>query len=200
MGPLEPPAERPRLSPEQAKQVHELYVQEAGELHRYACSLLGSGACGPTDLVQTTFREAIVAWENVSQYAPNERRKWLRRVLKNKAIDDWRKRAVVDLTSAVPEAGPQPANPGELAELSIALAHCWAEIGRMPPVRQIVAFLLWNECWTTACVADHLGVTPSTVRGHLREARRQLRASVGHLVPFIDDEEDDAGEETAHES
>lgn len=183
----------PRLSREQARQVHELFVQEADDLYRYACSFW-AGGCGSEDLVQTTFHEVIRAWETVGQYAPDERRRWLRRVLKNKAIDDWRKRCVVDLAAVVPEPGPQPAGPGELAELSIALANCWTEIGQMPPVRQLVAFLTWNELWTTERVADHLGVAPSTVRGHLRQARRQLRASVGHLVPFIDEEEDDEAE------
>jgi RNA polymerase sigma-70 factor (ECF subfamily) len=197
VGSLKPPLGRPRLSREQSEEVQELYVQEARDLYRYACSLPLAGGCRPEDLVQTTFHEAILGWEKVSQYALDERRKWLRRVLKNKAIDDWRKNCAVDLTGAVPEPGPQPAGPSELAELSIALENCWTEIKQMPPVRQKVAFLVWNEFWTTERIADHLGVAPSTVRGHLREARRQLRSSVGHLVPFFDEEEDDKGREPA---
>jgi RNA polymerase sigma-70 factor (ECF subfamily) len=110
-------------------------------------------------------------------------------VLKNKAIDDWRKRRVLNLAAVVPEPGPPVAGPAELAELSIALANCWREIKRMPLTRQVVAFLIWNEGWSTARVAEHLSIAPSTARGHLREARRQLRSSIGHMVPFIEDEE-----------
>jgi RNA polymerase sigma-70 factor (ECF subfamily) len=39
-------------------------------------------------------------------------------------------------------------------------------------------------------VARYLGLADSTVRGHLREARQQLRTAVGHLVSFIDDKEE----------
>jgi RNA polymerase sigma-70 factor, ECF subfamily len=65
-------------------------------------------------------------------------------------------------------------------------------------MRQLVAFLIWKEHWPAERVANQLGIAPSTVRGHLREARRQLRAIVGHLVPFVDDEEDSQGD--THES
>jgi RNA polymerase sigma-70 factor (ECF subfamily) len=57
-------------------------------------------------------------------------------------------------------------------------------------MRRTVASLVWGKSWTPKRVAGHLGVAPSTVRGHLREARKQLRASVGHLVSFIDDEQE----------
>ena len=76
------------------------------------------------------------------------------------------------------------------AEFAIALARCWREIDQMPPIRRTVVSLVWGESWTPRRVAEHLGVASSTVRGHLWEARKQLRAMVGHLVPFIDDEEE----------
>lgn len=149
--------------------MQELFVREAAELNAYARSLPGTTACTAEDLVQTAFHEAIFAWSTVGRYAPDEQRRWLRRVLRNKAIDDWRRHRrvdVVDLATAVLEPGPPATAAGELAELSITLASCWAEIRRMPLVRQRVAFLVWGE------------------------ARKQLRSSLGHLV--IGDE-DDAG-------
>jgi RNA polymerase sigma-70 factor (ECF subfamily) len=176
--------------------VRELFIREATELSAYARSLPGTVACTAEDLVQTAFHEAIFAWRTVGPYAPDEQRRWLRRVLKNKAIDDYRKHRrvdVVDLATAAPEPGPPAVAASELAELSLTLANCWAEIRRMPPVRQQVAFLAWDEDWTTAQIAAHLGLSASTVRGHLYEARKQLRSSLGRLV--IGDEDDDARSE-----
>lgn len=181
---------RPTLSKGQLEEVEDFYRREARDLHKYACSISPGRAAEAWDLVQTTFCEAIRAWWKVGQYGPDERRKWLRRVLRNKAVDLWRKQNVVDLVDAVPHRHSGSDDPGERAEFAIALASCWKEIEQMPPIRQTVAFLIWGESWPAERVARHLGVAPSTVRGHLLKAREQLRAALGHLVPFIDDEEE----------
>lgn len=140
--------------------------------------------------MQTTFHDAIRAWWKVGQYGPDARRKWLRRVLRNKAVDLWRKQNVIDLAAEVPHRHSRCDDPSERAEFTIALAGCWEQIVQMPPIRQTVASLVWGESWSPERVAEHLGVAPSTVRGHLLKAREQLRAAVGHLVPFIEDEEE----------
>jgi RNA polymerase sigma-70 factor (ECF subfamily) len=187
MGPSEP---RPKLTKGQREQVEDLYRQEAEELYKYACSISQGRASESRDLVQTTFYEAVRAWPKVGRLGLDERRKWLRRVLKNKAIDLWRKQKVIDLTADVAHTRSRSVDPGERAELAIALASCWREIEQMPPRRRTVALLVWGKSWTPNRVAEHLGVAPSTVRGHLREARKQLRATVSHLVSFIDDDEE----------
>lgn len=186
----EQPDDRPKLLPEESQRIIDLYRQEANDLFRYGCSLPGTSREDAEDLVQTTFHELIREWTKVGQYNLAELRGWLHRVLKNKAIDDWRKTRAVDTTPDVPERIGQPTALADQVERSIALANCWAAIERMPLMRRRVAFLRWHEEWTTACVADHLGVTESTVRGHLWVARRRLRADLGHLVTFIEDEED----------
>ena len=187
---VEPSKPRPKLTKRQREEVEELYRQEAEDLYKYACWISRDRASESRDLVQTTFHEAVRAWQEVGRYGPDERRRWLRRVLSNKAIDLWRKQNVIDLTADVPEPNSRSDDPGERAELAIALASCWREIEQMPPIRRRVAHLVWGESWTSKRVAEELGVAPSTVRGHLREARKRLRAAVGHLVPFIDDEEE----------
>jgi RNA polymerase sigma-70 factor (ECF subfamily) len=185
VGPSKP---RPKLAKGQREQVEDLYRQEAEDLHKYACRK--GYASESWDLVQTTFQEAIRAWPRVGRLGPDERRKWLRRVLRNKAVDLWRKQNVVELTVDVTDRDSRPDETCGRAEFGIALASCWREIAQMPPTRRTVAWLVWGESWTPNSVAEHLGVAPSTVRGHLREARKQLRATVGHLVSFIDDEEE----------
>ncbi|MEU6073318.1 sigma-70 family RNA polymerase sigma factor [Micromonospora sp. NPDC047074] len=181
---------RPKLTKAQLDQIEHFYRQEAGDLYRYACSHSAGRESERWDLVQTTFHEAIRAWRKVGRYGPDERRRWLRRVLKNKAIDLWRRQHVVDLFADVSHPHPRSDDTSERAEFAIALANCWRVIEQMPPVRRSVVALFWGESWAPNRVAGHLGLAPSTVRGHLLEARRQLRASIGHLVPFIDDEEE----------
>ncbi len=187
MGSSEP---RPRLTKGQREQVEDLYRQEADDLYRYACSISNGRTSEAWDLVQTTFHEAVRGWQKVGRLGPDERRMWLRRVLKNKAIDLWRKQSVIDLTADVSHPRSRSDDLGERAELAIALDSCWREIEQMPRVRRTVAALVWGELWSPTRVAGHLELAPSTVRGHLREARKHLRATVGHLVPFIDEEEE----------
>jgi RNA polymerase sigma-70 factor (ECF subfamily) len=188
---VEPFNPRPKLTKEQIEQVEDLYRKEAGNLYRYACSIPQGHVSEPRDLVQTAFQEAIRAWSKVGRYGPDERRRWLRRVLRNKGIDLWRKQNVIDLTPDFPHPYLQSDDTCERAEFAIALAGCWKAIKAMPPTRRTVAYLVWGGLWTTERVAEHLGIAPSTVRGHLREARRQLRALVGHLVSFIDDDDEE---------
>lgn len=188
---MEPSGPRPRLTKRQRDQVEDFYRQEADDLYRYACWVSWDRASDVWDLVHTTFQEAILSWRDVGSYGRDERRRWLRRVLKNKMIDLRRKRNVIHLTDDIPHPHSRSDDVGDHAEFVIALDGCWRVIESMPSMRQAVAFLVWGESWTTGRVAKYLGVTPSTVRGHLREARRQLRASVGHLVPFIDDDEEE---------
>ncbi|RUL95126.1 sigma-70 family RNA polymerase sigma factor [Verrucosispora sp. FIM060022] len=182
---------RPKLTRAQVEQIEQLYLHEAEDLYRYAHSRSWIRAGDAHDLVQTTFHEAIRAWEKVEPLGVDERRRWLRQVLRNKAVDVWRKQNRVDLAVDVSEL--HPTSDDETAEhvaLTIALANCWRAIEQMPPRRRMVAFLVWGQAWDVKRAAEHLGLAASTVRVHLREARLQLRASVGHLVPFIEDEED----------
>lgn len=182
------PASRPKLTQRERDEFEQFYRQEAVALYRYACSNGLIRVDERQDLVQTTFRDAIHDWAKVGVLGPGERRRWLRRVLSNKAIDLYRKQRVVDLSADPSHPPSRFDDTSERAELAIALEECRRVIQRMPPVRRKVADLVWGESWATERVAEHLALAPSTVRGHLRAARRQLRASVGHLVPFIDDE------------
>jgi len=181
--------DRPELTRSEVDRVRELYVNESADLHRYARSRPGVDVHGAEDLVQTAFREAITAWDKVGLLTPDEQRRWLRRVLSNRSIDDWRKRCVVDPTPDVPETGPPEADPGDVVVLTAALRACWARITRMSPVKQEIAFLIWERCWTTERVAGRLGIAETTVRGHLMVVRARLRADLGHLLSFVDDEE-----------
>ncbi|MEU6025246.1 sigma factor [Micromonospora sp. NPDC047134] len=81
---------RPKLTRTQVEQIEQLYLLEAEDLHRYAHSRSWVRACDAQDLVQITFHEAVGAWEKVEPLGSDERRRWLRQVLRNKAVDLWR--------------------------------------------------------------------------------------------------------------
>jgi RNA polymerase sigma-70 factor, ECF subfamily len=175
-----------RLTKVQRDELVELFTHAAPDLARYAQRLCGSDRGEAEDLVQITFQEAARAWDTLGQRGPEDRRKWLYTVLRNKAVDERRKTSRVDLTPDDPGTGSS-SDPAEAAELSVALAQCWEHISRMPPQCRSVAFLAWQEQWITKEIAAHLGITPGTVRGHLHEVRKRLRAELGHLMTINED-------------
>jgi len=66
----------------------------------------------------------------------------------------------------------------------------------MPEMRQRVAFLKWGEEWSSAEIAEVLGITQSTVRAHLKLARDELAEEIGPEITF-EDTADDAGKGVA---
>lgn len=56
----------------------------------------------------------------------------------------------------------------------------------MPQARQRIAFLKWGEEWSSAEIADLLGISPSTVRAHLKLARDELVDAVGSQATITD--------------
>lgn len=60
----------------------------------------------------------------------------------------------------------------------------------MPQVRQRVAFLKWGEEWSSAEIADLLGISQSTVRAHLKLARDELAEELGSEVSITDTGDD----------
>jgi RNA polymerase sigma-70 factor (ECF subfamily) len=148
--------------------------------------------------VQVTFHAAAVEWERtLSSLNDDSRRKWLHRVLRNKAIDQWRATTSRQLPLEQLERTTGPREETFRNALSsIILQRCWERIANMPPARQRVAFLVWGEEWTCAEIAGVLGVSPSTVRAHLKLARDELADVIGPDVPFADSD-DDSGEGVA---
>jgi hypothetical protein len=77
-----------------------------------------------------------------------------------------------------------PDETAEQALCAVTLNKCWAVIKQMPVVQHRVAVLCWAASWTPAEIAAHLGITQSTVRVHLMNARKQLLDVVGPDLPF----------------
>jgi RNA polymerase sigma-70 factor (ECF subfamily) len=173
-----------------------LFRAEAGQLARYASRTLPFiSETDVEDLVQVTFQAAAVEWEKtLSSLDQDCRNKWLRRVLRNKAIDQWRSPTSRQLPLEQVERTAGPGQETWRAALSlIILRRCWEAIAKMPSMRQQVAFLRWGEEWTCAEIAEWLGIMPATVRSHLKRARDQLAIEIGPDIPFAESD-DDSGE------
>jgi RNA polymerase sigma-70 factor, ECF subfamily len=187
-----------RISPETAEAVARLFRAEAAGLFGYARTLPNLSRPDAEDMVQATFQAAAMEWERLLCFLdPESRRKWLYRVLRNKAIDQWRVCGSRLAPSEQLEATPGPQQETyRNAMSSILLQRCWDRIAKMPRARQRVAFLRWGEEWSSAEIAELLAITQSTVRVHLKLARDELAEEIGPDMPFADFG-DDAGEGVA---
>ncbi|MFC7586159.1 hypothetical protein ACFQYP_22245 [Nonomuraea antimicrobica] len=67
-----------------------------------------------------------------------------------------------------PRARPPGGGAFDQVLSTLALRRCWSAVEQMPPMRQRVAFLRWNEQWTTREIADWLGVAPEQCAGTSR--------------------------------
>jgi len=182
-----------RLSEEDGAEITRLFRVTAADLYAFACTLPAVDRPMAEDLVQEAFRAAVAAWGTLAGRSDEGRRRWLFTVVRNKTISQWRKDRNTVTSPDPPERPAFGDSTADQVLSATAAAKCWKVIEGMPPVRQKVAFLRWNEEWTSAEIASWLGITQATVRGHLRDARKDLRGQAGADVPFITDPEIDEG-------
>jgi len=185
-----------RISRATAEAVACLFRAEAAGLFGYASTLPNVSRSDAEDLVQVTFQAAATEWDRQLEFLDHEsRRRWLYRVLRNKAIDQWRTHGSRQVPSErLADVSERGHDTYLHAVNSITLKRCWDRIGKMPEARQRVAFLRWNEEWSSPEIAELLGISQSTVRAHLKLARDELAEEIGPEVPFAD-----LGDETSSE-
>ena len=154
------------------------------------------------DVAQAVF---LKVWQGLSQFDPARNfDTWLYRVTVNAAIDALRSRGA--RAHLVPLQGPDELPAGESADgspeqridgerLQRAFLHLAA---RLAPRQRAVFVLREMEGLPTDEIASILGVTESTVRNHLLQARRALREGLEReypdLVPRAVNQEDPAEE------
>ncbi len=138
------------------------------------------------DVAQGVF---VKLWQGIGRFDPRRRfDTWLYRITVNAAIDHLRTRG--------PRAvAPLPDTPGELqaapprAEAALDLVRLQQAFDRLSqalPPKQRAAFVLREiEGLETAEVARVMGVTESTVRNHLHQARRVLREGLARDYPEL---------------
>ena len=149
------------------------------------------------DAVQETFQAAALQWDVLRNYDESRQRAWLYRVLKNKVFDHWgtSKRWAGPLEDCDPAAD---LDTPRAAVSNILLQKCWKAIDGMPFAQRRVALLKWQGEWTNREIGDHLEIAQTTVRVHLRNARRDLMEALGTEVVYPSEWQDEvAGEEAA---
>lgn len=181
-----------RIPAETAEAVARLFRAEGSGLFGYACTLPNVSRADAEDLVQVTFQAAAMAWEQqLRALDRGSRRRWLYRVLRNKAIDQWRIYGSRWSSSERIDRAPGPSQETYRNALcSITLQRCWDRIRMMPEVRQRVAFLKWGEDWSSAEIAELMGISQSTVRAHLKLARDELMVAIRPQISFADSGDD----------
>ena len=150
----------------------ELFDEFEEPLHRYAMSLVRNRDWAD-DLVQETF---IRAWSHLpllGVLSLPQRRAWLRRVLKNIFIDQYRRSVrehalIAALDHDAADDAVDPSLPLQVQEL----------LGILPASLRDLWYRRYVQGMNAAEIARQLGIPHGTVRSRLHAARRRLRGQV----------------------
>lgn len=148
-----------------------LYEAEYRPLLRLAFAMTGQWAVAE-DLTQEAFLRVHQRWGRVSRY--DKPGAWLRRVLVNLAASRARRLATEAklLARIGRERPPAPA-------LSAPDGDFWAAVRALPRRQAQAVTLFYLEDRPAAEIAEILGCAEATVRAHLHQGRRTLRARLG---------------------
>jgi RNA polymerase sigma-70 factor (ECF subfamily) len=140
------------------------------------------------DVAQGVF---LRLWKVLRRYDPGRRfDTWLYRITVNAAIDQLRDRGPKGILQPLPDdpallgpaAGTDPERSLDLEALERAFLRLAAALA---PKQRAVFVLREIEGRETAEIAEALGVTESTVRNHLHQARRVLREGIERDYPGL---------------
>jgi RNA polymerase sigma factor (sigma-70 family) len=188
------------------------YQKWSGALVGYAMSWTGGDLGDAEELVDDAFHLLHQKWDQVAGFNDQGRYGWLRTVIRNRAVDAFRRRGRIPLlVDPLEDTGclDQPCADADPVHALLAHEHaglardlvdrCMAVIHSMPEHLRI-ALLLRGDGQTSSQIGDQIGVDSSTVRGYWKQAIKELTANVGHVIRILDDEVDErdlGGEETA---
>jgi RNA polymerase sigma-70 factor, ECF subfamily len=156
----------------------ELVRRHMRRAHAVAYRLLGH-AEDAEDLVQDAFIQAldrIGSFDSARPFAP-----WFFRILTNRGLNMRQSRAlraVSEIPDDTASHGDSPEQSAERAELRGRLREA---VATLPGRQQLIVQLFEIDGWTSAEIARTLGISDGTVRWHVHEARRTLRAALEPL-------------------
>lgn len=139
------------------------------------------------DVAQGVF---LKLWQGFDRFDPRRRfDTWLYRVTANAAIDLLRSRGPKGVLQPLPDDAVDVEQPGATPEVRLdrgRLQRAFLQLAAGLAPKQRAAFVLREiEGRPTAEVAQILGVTESTVRNHLHQARRLLRKGLVRDFPEL---------------
>ncbi|HEX7120660.1 MAG TPA: sigma-70 family RNA polymerase sigma factor [Longimicrobiales bacterium] len=132
------------------------------------------------DVVQDAFLRALERFDTLERGRPFG--PWLYRIVVNRALNVRRGRSI-RRTEPIPEhASSDAAAPDGAAERAELLRRLAEAAEALPERQRTIVQLSELEGFTSAEVAEILGVSDGTVRWHLHRARRTLRRALAPLL------------------
>ncbi len=168
---------KPELYPEDEELVvsHEsfesFYRREFRDVVGLAYALSGS-RLGAEDLAQEAFVAAHQRWDRISGY--DKPGAWVRRVVANKAISGFRKKAAERKALTRLAGLRQP-----LPELEPEDEEFWQMVRDLPKRQAQAVALFYVEDRPITEIAEILGCSPSTAKVHLFRGRQALAEQLG---------------------
>ena len=131
------------------------------------------------DLVQEAFLRAL---QKIETFDPSRAfGPWFVRILTNMGLDVHRRRALRPEADETPEfASPAP-TPHQDAEGSEIRERFDRALAELPPRQRLIVWWFEVDGLDSAEIAESLGVSQVTVRWHLHQGRRALRAALADL-------------------
>jgi RNA polymerase sigma-70 factor, ECF subfamily len=142
----------------------DVYARHADAVLRFAWRLVGRREIAE-ELTADAFLSLHQRWASVDV---SQLPSWLFAVVRNRAIDHWRRRTVeeryVNTLPAEPASPPTQASPFALVDHPA-----------LKPVHRVCLRLRYGHGMTVAEVAAAVGLSDTQVKGHLQYARQILR-------------------------
>jgi RNA polymerase sigma-70 factor, ECF subfamily len=155
------------LSADDEAALETAYRQHATAVFRFAMRCVSR-----RDLAEDLTSEAFLALQrNLGRVEIGQLPSWLFRVVKNRAIDCWR-REKVERRYALYAEPPPPAQPREPAS---PMPRHLLESCALKPIHRLCLQLRYVQGLSRAEVATRLGLSETQVKGHIQYARELLR-------------------------
>lgn len=155
-----------------------LYTSLQPSMVRYAAGLLAADRENAADAVDEAFLDV---WRSASIFqGQGSAEGWLRRIVRNKAIDLIRRNrerlAISDQEAQAFEALPDEADtPDRLAEKRSDIDELWRRLQRLSHEHREAVWLCYYEEKPLAEIAEIVGCPENTVKTRLFHARKLLR-------------------------
>jgi RNA polymerase sigma-70 factor (ECF subfamily) len=161
-----------------------LYIDRHPDLVRYAAALLAGDSETAQDVVDEAF---LCIWREADRYSgAGSAEGWIRRIVRNKAVDWLRCRRERPFSSdaeqtLVERMADDADTPEAAAEKSCASRELRAALERLSPNHREVVWLCYFEDRSLSDIAQIAGCPENTVKTRLFHARRQLRSELESL-------------------
>lgn len=141
--------------------------------------VLSGSRSGAEDLAQEAFLAALKQWNDIGTY--DDPGGWVRRVVANKAVSGFRRRAAE--ARALARLGRTDFNVPDLTPEAVAT---WEAVRRLPKRQAQVVALRYFDGQPAADIARILDCSEATVKTHLQRAKHALAKKLGEEIDHED--------------